>query len=369
VVVRADEDQPPPDRRGAVDVAASALRPEQPPTRRAVGVDLAVGAADEDAAVRGRGRRIERPAPAEPRLCRGPPGELPRSRVDRVDAAVVRADVDTAAGMGQRAFDPAVRSECPAGTPCAGVERPDPAVPVADVHTTVHDERRRLVEPCGASPCDLAGPCLVGDQDSVPPRHRLTTGRTATEERHEDELLPDGRRGPSAPVRRAAPDRLSRAGVERVETAVEGRQVQASMGERGWELEQRPAAEGPGAPKRRPEVEARRVADSPRVVAVCGPRRRRELRRLRIGRLRLRWWRCRSRNVGGDELVGRRAADVLAGFPHRQHVSGRRDEEERRRAGARDRPGPPAPPAWIHGPVVPDGRDGDPARVAAGSFP
>src|SRR6185295_18166163 len=112
--------------------------------RRAERVHLPVGAADVDAAVRGRRRRVELAALAEPLLRRRLPEQLPRLAVQGVEMVVVRADEDAIARDRDAALDLVLRLEGPLELPVDRVERVHTAAPVPEVDDAVDDDGRRL---------------------------------------------------------------------------------------------------------------------------------------------------------------------------------------------------------------------------------
>src|SRR5207248_9665805 len=130
-----------------------------------------------------------------------------------------------AAGEGGRALDLAVGGERPAGGTGALVERPHLAVPVADVDESVGDEWRRLRRPDRPLPPDAAARRVECDDGAVAAGHPLVA--RAADEGLVDEIARDGGRGPGAAMRGVAPDRLAGSRVERIEAAVEGREVEA----------------------------------------------------------------------------------------------------------------------------------------------
>jgi hypothetical protein len=111
-------------------------------------------------------------------------------------------------------------------------------------------------------------------------------------------------------------------GVERVEAAVEDREVDAPVGERRRELEQRTAVEHPALPERRPQP-ARDVAQARVVEAVGRPGQR--------GRAR------RGRRGGGRRELGRgRADDRVGAAAERARAE---DEGDEHQAGEHGRGG------------------------------
>src|SRR5579864_2546304 len=99
--------------------------------------------------------------------------------------AVVRAEEQVAAGVRERALDRGVRDvPVPDDVTVVRVERPDVAVPVADVHPVPDEERRALRRADAVLPVDLPVPDCESDDlavDAVPAALRVA--RRAVEER------------------------------------------------------------------------------------------------------------------------------------------------------------------------------------------
>ena len=224
---------------------------------------------------------------------------LPGARVERVDVVVVGAEVDAAAGVGDRVLDLVAGLERPAGRARGRAERVDLAVPVADVDDPVEHERRGLGRPDLQAPAQLAGVGVERHHLAVEPGAGRVAGRLV-QEGHVDGVVVDRRRGGRAAVGAVGPAHLHGLGHEREEHALRVGEVEAAVRDRRRELEQRAGPEEPERLVRRLDEHLLRVALARRVEAVHRPadlrRRRRRLRR----------------GLRGDELLGRGAADVVA---------------------------------------------------------
>src|SRR5206468_11200806 len=117
---------------------------------------LPVGGADVYAFVVDIWCRIERAARPEPLLRRVSPEELPRACVQRVDVAVVGAEVDVLARERNAVLDLVAGLVAPDGASRGRAERVDLPGPVADVDEPVRDERRRLGRAHPHPPAQLA---------------------------------------------------------------------------------------------------------------------------------------------------------------------------------------------------------------------
>ena len=223
----------------------------------------------------------------------------------------------------------AVGVELPAHLAGLRLERPDVAVPVSEVDDVADDERRGFVRPGRAAPQDLPRGRVDRVDLAVGSGHGLVAVGMA-DERLEDHVVGDRGRRPAAATRVEVPAHLAGLRVEREELALEGRQVEASEGDRGWELEQRAVAERPHPAEGRPDRDRRR-AQPLRVEAPCRPHR---AHGLGLGRHR------RLRHLGGDELDRRGALDVapmvclrvevgraLAHAGQQQHDDARADQD------------------------------------------
>ncbi len=302
-VVGPDVDAPLPDGGGGVDVRPGALGPEQAPAGRAEGVERPVGVPDEDPPVSDRRRRIEVLAAAESRKRLRSPAQPSGSRVERVEAPAIGAEVHRAVCERRRAVDLVVGRERPARFPGVDVDRMQLVIPGARVERLADDERRRFEDTGPVAPDDLPRPRRHRrDHPRLAPRapvagQRLHPGVV-------DDPVGDGRRGRRAMVEAALPDDLPGPVVDGVETAPLLSEVETAIGDRRWELEHVARLEHPAQPVGRAELEVRSRVRPLDAEAVRRPREAEDdLSRAwglgSLGRLRR------------DELLGGRAALVL----------------------------------------------------------
>src|SRR5204862_6656882 len=114
------------------------------------------GAADVDAVVGDGGGRVERAARPEPLLRARLPEELSGARVQRVDMAVVRAEVDVLPGEREAVLDLVAGLVAPDRSAGGRAQGIDLSGPVSDVHEPVRDDARRLGGPHLHLPAHLA---------------------------------------------------------------------------------------------------------------------------------------------------------------------------------------------------------------------
>src|SRR5579862_746968 len=304
--VRACEHAPAPHGGGRIDVPPRRARPEEIARRRAVRIFLAVGRADEHAPVGHRGRRVELAGVAEARLARRLPDQPAGGGVEGVDVRVVGAEEEPVAGDGEPILHLAAGGERPAEL--AGLLRVgvDATVPVADVDVAAVDERRGLRRADRVPPQHLPGPDRQGEHFA----RQVAAARVArrpVEERDEEHVVRDRRRHRLAAVRRISPRTLPGLRADGVHDPVVVREEEASVRDRGRELDQAASAERPDLLERRRERDAVREAQALRVIPVCRPR---NAGLLRHG----------LRDLRRHELLRRRAADVAALVAHVQVV-------------------------------------------------
>ena len=267
--VRADEDEPVPDRRRRVDVAAGRVRPAAgAPSRRRTRTPCR----RSTRCTRGRTRP---PASSRTGPCRtGAAAPTPRQTIvpaarEAVHVAVVRADEETAARVRERALDRAVRDvPVPDDVAVVRVEGPDVAVPVADVQPVADEQRRALRRADRVPPVDLPEADAERDHlavDAVPAVLRVA--RRPVEERLVDRAVrvrADRRRRGDAAVRAVLPRVLPGLLADRGERARVRREEETAVADRRRELDEAAGLVAPDRPERRragraaPSVSGRR---------------------------------------------------------------------------------------------------------------
>ena len=304
--VRAGEHGALPDGRRGVDVAPGRVRPAQLAAGGAERVDLAVGGADVHAPVCQRRGRVEPTTPAEAILRGRAPLERTRPQVESVEAAVVGADERAVPRGGDRPLDPAAGVERPELATRPQVERDDVTAPVADEHPLPDDEGRRLGRPEPEAPAHVAGLGVERDHLALERlRRALRVAGWRIQEGLHDEVVCDGRGRGDAPSLGVAPDGLPGLRVHGERDPVVVRDVQAPVGDRRRELEERAPTEPPHPRERRAMVEGR---DPDALVRVPEGWPGDDLRAVRPGGRRRRG--DGLGDLGLDELLRRRPGDV-----------------------------------------------------------